>query len=163
MHWLIQLGEHRSLSKVVQSIKSLSAREVGRPTWQKGFYDHALRKDEDIKSVARYIIANPLRAGLVQTIGDYPHWDTVWVLVGNRDDGVAPTSLVRVTVNEVAGGATSCRNRAKISLLQGLLFNGKQPSVFANCVTVCHAGYIVCNCASFVRDSALLEFVGHQA
>ena len=47
--------------------------------WQKGFHDHAIRKDEDIKAVARYIIANPLRAGLVENIGDYPFWDAVWL------------------------------------------------------------------------------------
>ena len=77
--WLVQLGEQQSLSKLVQSVKSISAHEIGQPIWQQGFYDHALRKDEDIQSVARYIIANPLRAGLVQHIGDYPHWDAVWL------------------------------------------------------------------------------------
>ncbi len=29
--------------------------------------------------VARYIIANPLRAGLVGRVGDYPLWDAVWL------------------------------------------------------------------------------------
>ena len=47
--------------------------------WQKGFHDHAIRRDEDIKAVARYIIANPLRAGMVDRIGDYPFWDAVWL------------------------------------------------------------------------------------
>ena len=42
-------------------------------------YDHALRKDEDVKKIARYIIANPLRAGLVEKIEDYPYWDAVWL------------------------------------------------------------------------------------
>jgi putative transposase len=30
-------------------------------------------------SIARYIVANPLRAGLVERLGDYPHWDAVWL------------------------------------------------------------------------------------
>jgi hypothetical protein len=30
-------------------------------------------------AAARYIIGNPLRAGLVTRIGDYPLWDCVWV------------------------------------------------------------------------------------
>ncbi|MFV3290267.1 transposase, partial [Pseudomonas sp. NY11955] len=29
--------------------------------------------------VARYIVANPIRAGLVSRVGDYPHWDAVWL------------------------------------------------------------------------------------
>jgi REP element-mobilizing transposase RayT len=47
--------------------------------WQPGFHDHALRHDEDRLKVARYIIANPLRAGLVNSIGAYPHWDCEWL------------------------------------------------------------------------------------
>jgi hypothetical protein len=29
--------------------------------------------------MARYVVANPLRAGLVQKLGDYPLWDAIWV------------------------------------------------------------------------------------
>jgi len=29
--------------------------------------------------VARYIVANPLRAGLVESVRDYPHWDAIWL------------------------------------------------------------------------------------
>ena len=42
-------------------------------------YDHGLRDGEDIKQLSRYILANPLRAGLVEFAGDYPHWDAVWL------------------------------------------------------------------------------------
>jgi hypothetical protein len=47
--------------------------------WQKSFYDHGLRSEEDLKGIARYIVANPLRAGLVEHIGEYPHWDAIWL------------------------------------------------------------------------------------
>jgi hypothetical protein len=47
--------------------------------WQKGFYDRALRSDEDVAAVARYIVANPLRAGLVDSVREYPFWDAIWV------------------------------------------------------------------------------------
>jgi hypothetical protein len=30
-------------------------------------------------AVARYIVANPLRAGLCRHLGDYPLWDSVWL------------------------------------------------------------------------------------
>lgn len=83
-HWLIalQAGE---LSRVVQGVKSRAAiainRHLGRsgPVWQTSFHDHALRREEDMLDVARYIVANPLRAGLVRRVGDYPLWDAVWL------------------------------------------------------------------------------------
>jgi len=79
LHWLMQLGSDKSLSSVVATIKSVSAHRLGRKIWQDGFHDHALRKEEDIQGTARYIVANPLRAGLVKNIGDYPHWDAIWL------------------------------------------------------------------------------------
>jgi putative transposase len=42
------------------------------PLWQKGYHDHVLRDDESFLGVARYIIMNPVRAGLVQRPEDYP-------------------------------------------------------------------------------------------
>ena len=85
VHWLMQLGDSKSLSSVVQTVKSISAhriKRVGKSTgnvWQRGFHDHALRKEEDIRALARYVVANPLRAGLVERIGDHPLWDAVWL------------------------------------------------------------------------------------
>ncbi len=40
--------------------------------WQQGYYDHVLRGDEDERAVVRYIVDNPVRAGLVERPGDYP-------------------------------------------------------------------------------------------
>lgn len=84
IHWLIALRQG-SLNTLMQRFKSRSARAVnaacGRQgrLWQPGFYDRALRRDEDIRVAARYIVANPLRAGLVRHIGEYPHWDAIWL------------------------------------------------------------------------------------
>ena len=47
--------------------------------WQPAYHDRALRDEDDRLAIARYIVANPLRAGLVQRLGDYPHWDSVWL------------------------------------------------------------------------------------
>ena len=79
LHWLMQLGNTRSLSEVMNSVKSISSHRIGRALWQKGFYDYALRHDDDIKFIARYIVANPMRANLVKKIGDYPHWHAKWL------------------------------------------------------------------------------------
>ncbi|UZE26759.1 transposase [Pseudomonas asplenii] len=47
--------------------------------WQRGFHDRLIRRDEDLPGVARYVIANPVRAGLVKRVHDYPLWDAIWV------------------------------------------------------------------------------------
>lgn len=86
LHWLFQLSGNHSLDKLVKSVKQFSATQInrrlgrtGQPVWQEGYYDHALRTEEDIKPAARYIVANPLRAGLVEKIGDYSLWDAIYL------------------------------------------------------------------------------------
>jgi len=84
LHWLIELRAS-DLSTLMCAFKSrcsvalyrngVSARHI----WQPGFHDRALRKEEDLKAVARYIVANPVRAGLVERAGQYSHWDCVWL------------------------------------------------------------------------------------
>jgi putative transposase len=41
--------------------------------WQRGFYDHALRKEEDFRTAAEYIVNNPVRAGIVARWREYPY------------------------------------------------------------------------------------------
>ena len=43
-----------------------------RELWQRSYFDHVLRDDEDTIAVARYILGNPVRAGLVSSPEDYP-------------------------------------------------------------------------------------------
>lgn len=78
LHWLVRL-QAGALAEAVQRLKGRSARRVGCPLWQANYHDHALRRDEDIQDIARYIVANPLRAGLVARLGDYPLWDAAWL------------------------------------------------------------------------------------
>jgi REP-associated tyrosine transposase len=42
------------------------------PLWQDGYYDRILRDEEETIVVARYILANPVRAGLAATFDSYP-------------------------------------------------------------------------------------------
>ncbi|MGA7564389.1 MAG: transposase [Desulfobaccales bacterium] len=41
--------------------------------WQKDFFDHIIRKDEGLVNVARYILDNPVRKGLVANWNEYPY------------------------------------------------------------------------------------------
>ena len=80
LHWLVVLQDGCELAALMHSLKSYSAHKLGGgDVWQEGFHDRALRKEEGIREAARYIIMNPLRAGLVEHLGDYPHWDAVWI------------------------------------------------------------------------------------
>ena len=86
VHWLLVLGQRGPLHRLMRSFKGYTARALNArlqrtnvPFWQSGYHDHAVRGDEDLKQLARYIVANPLRAGLVDEIGQYPLWDAVWL------------------------------------------------------------------------------------
>jgi len=85
VHWLFQLEEKSGLSNVMKRLKACSAKRINEAlkkegaVWQRAYYDHAVRKDEDIREIARYMIANPLRKKLVSEIGKYPLWDAIWV------------------------------------------------------------------------------------
>ena len=85
LHWLLKLRGGTTLSAAVQRVKAGSARAITaraphlRPGWQGGFHDHAVRREDELRALARYVVANPLRAGLVERIGEYPLWDAVWV------------------------------------------------------------------------------------
>lgn len=84
LHWLFEL-KNNTLTCIMARTKSRITLALNRSLerdgslWQHGFHDRAIRRDEDLPAVARYIVANPLRAGLVEKIGDYPLWDAVWL------------------------------------------------------------------------------------
>jgi putative transposase len=79
LHWLLTLGSSAPLSQVVRTVKSVVAHHLGGRIWQQGFHDHAVRAEEDLPAIGRYIVKNPVRAGLVGKAGHYSHWDAVWV------------------------------------------------------------------------------------
>jgi hypothetical protein len=62
----------------VRLFKSATAAQAARlglqgRLWQRGFHDRCLtRTDETLADVARYIVKNPVRAGLVQRAEDWP-------------------------------------------------------------------------------------------
>ncbi|WP_352296889.1 transposase [Pseudoalteromonas sp. 20-MNA-CIBAN-0454] len=85
LHWLFQLQSNVHISKVVGQFKSITTVKLNRTLasnqkiWQPNYYDHKLRYDDDLINQARYIVANPLRAKLVQKVGDYPFWDCTYL------------------------------------------------------------------------------------
>lgn len=84
VHWLLQLQE-TPLKILIHSVKSYSSLQINKQlngtgrVWQQGFHDHALRKEEDLKHLARYVILNPVRAKLVKSVREYSLWDAMWL------------------------------------------------------------------------------------
>jgi putative transposase len=85
-HWhgLLELGDE-PLSQAVARAKAIASRQWHRERgrsgklWAPGFHDHGLRRKEDVLPTARYIVANPVRAGLTKRVGSYPYWNSIWL------------------------------------------------------------------------------------
>ncbi|MGH8380846.1 REP-associated tyrosine transposase [Pseudomonas sp.] len=83
-HWLVELQDVQ-LARLMAKVKAASAIAINHRRgqtgefWQSGFHDHALRHEDDLLHAARYVVANPLRAGLVTRLVDYPLWDAIWL------------------------------------------------------------------------------------
>ncbi len=61
-------SRRRGLSEVVRGFKSMSGRRVnalrgtpGVAVWQRGFYEHVVRNEEDLNRIRQYIEKNPVR------------------------------------------------------------------------------------------------------
>jgi REP element-mobilizing transposase RayT len=73
-HVLLQLNGDESLSRTIGRVKGCISRRLGShatPIWQPSFHDHVLRKEESLVDVGRYVLANPVSAGLVQRIDQW--------------------------------------------------------------------------------------------
>jgi len=66
-----------NLKELLRQYKQQSSfawkQRTGFKMWQRGFFDRVLRADEDTVAVARYILQNPVRAGLARTAEEYPY------------------------------------------------------------------------------------------
>ena len=65
--------------KFLHSLKGYTAREAnkilgrtGQPFWQKESYDYWVRDSAELERIRRYIERNPVKAGLVSRVEDYP-------------------------------------------------------------------------------------------
>src|SRR5947209_9407678 len=66
LHTLIAIPAETDLSNLIRDFKRIVARKAGIQ-WQRNFFDHRVRHDESEEEKARYILQNPVRAGLIRT------------------------------------------------------------------------------------------------
>jgi putative transposase len=76
LHLLVEgVGRNSNLQPFVALAKQRAAfltRGVLLPRlWQPGYFERVVRDDDDTFNVARYVVQNPVRAGLVRSPGEY--------------------------------------------------------------------------------------------
>ena len=85
LHWQFQLLTKYSLAGVIKRFKGRTTHLINTLTthhgsvWQSNYFDHQIRNENDLINQARYIVANPLRAGIVNNIGKYPYWNCIYL------------------------------------------------------------------------------------
>ena len=77
LHALLTAASQQSdFCGLVRRFKQVSGfhykKSSGQALWQPGYYERILRDDEMTEAVVRYILANPIRAGLAHQLGEYP-------------------------------------------------------------------------------------------
>jgi len=50
-----------TISRIIHQWKSVITKRIGQPIWQKSFYDHIIRNDEEYTAFLDYIEDNPLK------------------------------------------------------------------------------------------------------
>lgn len=76
-HLVLGVRRESSLTSFVQAWKSLTTREWrgrrrGQSLWQRSFHDRAQRQHEHLRATCLYVLANPVRKGLVREWREYP-------------------------------------------------------------------------------------------
>jgi putative transposase len=75
---VIAHGADTDLQRFVRLAKQCAGfaftRATGRRLWQDSYFDRTVRSVEELPALVEYTIRNPLRAELVRSPTDYPHW-----------------------------------------------------------------------------------------
>jgi putative transposase len=75
IHMMISFPPDANVSRVMGLWKQGLSR-THDISWQRNFFDHRLRNDENAQSKSDYILQNPVRAGLVD---DWQKWPYYWM------------------------------------------------------------------------------------
>ncbi|ATC64146.1 hypothetical protein CMV30_09365 [Nibricoccus aquaticus] len=81
LHALIRFNPERGIQRTVLDWKRYTAK-AARVQWQQDFFEHRVRDEAACQEKWRYILFNPVRAGLVKTPEEWPYlrsngqWDS---------------------------------------------------------------------------------------
>ena len=78
-------GVYVALSSIMQTVKGYTARKANRYLQRKGAfwhhesYDHVVRDEGELGRIRRYVLQNPVKAGLAEAEEEWPHsWASWW-------------------------------------------------------------------------------------
>ena len=78
VHLLLQMADGYTLAQTIHSLKSYTANEANKilgrqgPFWWREYFDRYIRDYQHYKRVVCYILNNPVKAGLVKVVEDWP-------------------------------------------------------------------------------------------
>ncbi len=80
LHALISFSweKNQGMNLVIENWKRFTATKLGI-SWQRDYFDHRIRSEQDHQTTWFYIRENPVRAALVKTYDQWPH---VWLPTG---------------------------------------------------------------------------------
>jgi putative transposase len=73
VHFLLSFRNEETYQKIIGDWKRSVARRHGIK-WQDNFFEHRLRGEKSLDQKARYLESNPVRAGLVLEVKDWPYF-----------------------------------------------------------------------------------------
>jgi REP element-mobilizing transposase RayT len=79
LHLFVQLAQHSiPLGNWMKSLKNATSKVLksatfSAPHWERGYFDHLIRSRESYDQKWLYVRENPVRAGLVKTVEDWPY------------------------------------------------------------------------------------------
>jgi REP element-mobilizing transposase RayT len=87
---------HTNVSSFLRRLKGYAARQAngilrqsGQPFWQDESYDHLVRSPEEFRRIERYILWNPVNAGLARSPEEF-RWSSVFRGAGVHACGGSP-------------------------------------------------------------------------
>jgi REP element-mobilizing transposase RayT len=103
----VVLNRRYPLQSVVRLLKRettqrLKCLGVSPTIWQRGYHDHVIRRKEGLFEAIRYVLLNPVRAGIAEHWRDYPWSGSIeWPDLDDSfmDDAVAE----RVVISQLLG------------------------------------------------------------
>jgi putative transposase len=93
LHLLVEgQAEASDGKRVITRAKQYSGHDYSKlfqgRLWQRYGFDHVLRDEKLTLAVARYMLNNPIRSGLVRNVGDYPFVGSLVYGLGDLLDGI---------------------------------------------------------------------------
>ena len=79
LHIAVSPKDSKNLSTIIKEFKTYTTQigwkymGIKGKLWQKSYYDHIARRQEDLVSICRYILANPVRKELVEDDEDWQY------------------------------------------------------------------------------------------